>query len=380
MSFERKQQPLISINGILKNIVPDTIGWLLLKSLWNWSRGSASRHYHISRIAFNLWYNNKKRRCKAVRGNMQIPSVLAISPTMKCNYNCRGCYSRDRLNNNELTTSELDNLLYEAEELKIGVIVVTGGEPLMRKDFLGIVSRHKKLLFVMVTNGTLINSEVALKIKKCGNMVILVSIEGSIEDTDFRRGTGSYETVIKAFAYLHQAGCFFGFAATYTMMNNRLLGSDDFINLMISKGCSIGLLTEYVPCGPDPVFDWVVDEKTRAEFRDRVLHLRHRLFLIQFPHDEYGAHNRCTAAGRASLHINSCGDVEPCPFVPLSSDNIRRGGLMGAVNSEFMAAIRSKPHLMTRRKMACSLFENMAELSEMCSLYFEKKKRRDDCE
>jgi MoaA/NifB/PqqE/SkfB family radical SAM enzyme len=89
--------------------------------------------------------------------------------------------------------------------------------------------------------------------------------------------------------------------------------------------------------------------------------------LVQLPQDEYGEKNICSGAGRASLHINSQGGIEPCPFVSLSCDSIRRGGLMAALKSPFLAAIRSQPHLLSRNLQACSLFEHYPEVKALAS-------------
>ncbi|MCK4450270.1 MAG: hypothetical protein KAX26_06730, partial [Anaerolineae bacterium] len=136
---------------------------------------------------------------------------------------------------------------------------------------------------------------------------------------------------------------------------------------MVVLGCSVGFFSEYVPCGPNPRPDWILDEAARASFRQRVLDLRcHKpIVLIQFPHDEYGENNRCRAAGQASLHINSQGDVEPCPFVSIACENIRQGGLIAACQSPFLRTIREHPTLLKRQRFACALFEHRAELGAL---------------
>jgi len=293
-----------------------------------------------------------------------IPSVVAISPTMRCNYTCSGCYSRGRSTQDELSTEELSALLVEAEKLGVISIVVTGGEPLMRDDMLDLVDRHRRLLFVMITNGSFVTPEIAKRIAKCNNIILLVSIDGFPEDTDEMRRPGAYEIAIRAFQALREAHICFGFAATGTAFNSDHLGSDLFVDQMIDLGCSVGYFTEYVPCGPNPIASWALNEEERAAFRQRVLDLRRRkpIVLIQFPHDEYGPDNRCSAAGRKSLHISSQGDVEPCPFVPIARENIRNGGLKAACESPFLRAIREHPELLKRNRYACALWEHREEV------------------
>lgn len=290
---------------------------------------------------------------------------------MRCNYNCVGCYSRGRRTDNELSTDELDTFLTEAEELGVLAVVVTGGEPLLREDILALMARHRRLLFVPITNGSLVTPETARRIARSANVIPLVSIEGFASDTNERRGPTAYEAAIRAFHWLRDARVCFGFAATNTTANTNHLGTDAFVDQMAALGCSVGYFIKYVPCGPDPRPEWTLDEAAGTAFRQRVLDLRRRkpIVLIQFPHDEYGEDNRCSAAGQRSLHINSQGDVEPCPFMPIACDNIRQGGLMAACQSPFLRAIRENPTLLRRQRFACSMFEHRAELEALAQQF-----------
>ncbi|MEW5785949.1 MAG: radical SAM protein [Bacillota bacterium] len=296
-----------------------------------------------------------------------MPAVIAVSPTMRCNYNCQGCYSRNRATEDELTTAELNALFKEASELGVTAVVVTGGEPLLRDDLLDLIARRRRLLFILISNGTHITPESARQITRSGNIIKLISIEGFPGDTDGRRQAGAHHDAVIAMHNLRAAGACFGFAAMNTAVNTARLGSDRFIDEMAALGCSIGLFTEYVPSGPQPRPEWILDDRARDAFRRRVIDLRRRgpMALIQFPHDEYGPYNRCSAAGRLSLHINSQGGVEPCPFIPVAVDNIRHGGLKVACESSFLCSIRAQPALLQRQHLACSLYEHLAEIKAL---------------
>ena len=300
-----------------------------------------------------------------------IPSVLAVSPTMRCNYSCAGCYSRGRPTDDELSTGELDTLFSEAEDLGVHSIVLTGGEPLLRGDTPDLIVRHRRLLFFIITNGSLMTSDIARRIRRSGNAIALVSIEGSSANTDERRRSGAHEAALRAFDHLRKAKTLFGFVATNTAANTAQLATEEFIDQMVAVGCAVGFFTEYVPCGPNPNADWVLDQATRSSFRKRVLEFRHSkpIVLSQFPDDEYGKENRCSAAGRISLHINSQGDIEPCPFMSIARENIRHAGLIAACRSQFLRAIREQPNLLQRQHYACSLFEHRAELDNLAQQF-----------
>ena len=136
-----------------------------------------------------------------------------------------------------------------------------------------------------------------------------------------------------------------------------------------SERSAVGYLVEYVPCGTNAHQEWVPGRDIRKEFREKVLDLRSRksIVLVHFPDDEYGKDNRCSAAGIASFHINSQGDIEPCPFVSISRENIRQGGLIAAFKSLFFREIRSVPELLRRRDYACALFEHLDAIEEIAS-------------
>lgn len=336
-------------------------------AMWMWARFNPRRMLFLLRISWRHWRAQHRHRGQQRRINGTIPSILAISPTMRCNYNCQGCYSRGRPEDNELSADELNKLFSEAEDLGIHSIVLTGGEPLLRNDMLDLITQHHRLLFFLITNGSLMTPDIARRIARSGNIISLVSIEGFASDTDERRRPGAHETAMRAFAHLRKARAVFGFVATNTSANSSQLTTDAFIDQMVAIGCAVGFFTEYVPCGPNPRPDWVLDEAARAAFRNRVLEFRRckPIVLSQFPDDEYGKENRCSGAGRVSLHINSQGDIEPCPFMPVARENIRHGGLIAACQSPFLRAIREQPKLLRRQRYACSLFEHRAELDDL---------------
>jgi MoaA/NifB/PqqE/SkfB family radical SAM enzyme len=336
-----------------------------------WAHFSPRRIVFLLRISWRHWLANRRRRRQQCQIDGSIPSVLAISPTMRCNYNCKACYSRGRPTDDELSTDELNRLFSEAEDLGIHSIVLTGGEPLLRDDILDLIAHHHRLLFFLITNGSLVTPEIARRIAQSGNIVLLVSIERFAIDTDELRQHGAHETAMHAFAHLRKAQAVFGFIATNTSANTFKLATDEFIDQMVTFGCIAGFFTEYVPCGPNPMPDWVLDEAARAEFRKRVLEFRRHksIVLSQFPDDEYGRENRCSGAGWSSLHINSQGDVEPCPFVSVAHENIRHGGLIAACQSPFLRAIREQPKLLRRKRYACSLFEHRVQLDSLAQQF-----------
>jgi MoaA/NifB/PqqE/SkfB family radical SAM enzyme len=336
-------------------------------ALWRWGRRSPRNMLRVALITWNMLLSISRRTWFRMWKGVPVPWTIALSPTMRCNYKCGGCYSRGRREDQELAPDEIDRLFGEAREMGVAAVVLTGGEPLLCEGILNIVARYRRLLFFLITNGSLVTEALARQIADVGNVILLVSIEGFLSDTDGRRKQGAHEVALRALDTLSNAGACFGFAAMSTAVNIEHIPSDEFIGEMEDMGCAVGFVTEYIPCGSSKRLDWQVSEAARGAFRRRLLELakRKRIVLIQFPQDEYGKENRCTAAGRSSLHISSRGDVEPCPFVPIACENIRKGGLLAALRSPFLRAIRERQDLLKRENLACSLFEHRAELQAL---------------
>ncbi len=216
------------------------IGFWIIFAILRWSFKKPRRIIFFPRIISRFVIANVRRSRLSKHIEGQIPGVLAISPTMNCNYNCIGCYSRDRLTDEELSTEELDKLFTEAEHLGISSVVVTGGEPFLRRDLIGLMEKHKTLLFVVITNGSFFSPMLVRRIADSGNIIVLISIEGFEEDTDKRRKDGAYNTAVKAMRLMSTKDVLYGFAATNTCRNFGTLSSDEFIDKMISLGCTLG--------------------------------------------------------------------------------------------------------------------------------------------
>jgi len=301
-----------------------------------------------------------RRRRIQKREGLTVPVAIAFSPTMRCNLSCVGCYARDYPRDNELSLKIIDDMFSSAEEMGVFLLVITGGEPLLRDGILEALGRHRRLLFLMVTNGMLMDEETARMISRSGNIIPVVSLEGFREQTDTRRGEGVYDQVKIAMKCLEDSGAVFGYSAMVTRENFEALSSDEFIEEMIGRGCALGFYTEYIPIGSAARWELVLEDAERVKFRERVLYIRKNkpIMVAHLPEDEYGPDNRCMALDGGCAHINAQGDVEPCPFTHFASDNIREKTLAQVLRSEFLTQIRSSDAAVRCGRLGCSLFEN----------------------
>ena len=270
------------------------------------------------------------------------PFFIVLSPTMRCNLACYGCYAGEYERGRELDGELIHRVLREAKEMGVYFITVSGGEPFIRPDLLDIFAAHQDQYFQVYTNGTLIDRKMAQTLSRLGNVLPAISVEGWEKETDARRGPGAFRKILETMSNLRQEGVLFGFSATATRQNSETIISDEFVDFLAQQGCFIGWFFNYVPIGKSPDMDLMPTPQQRIHRRRRLTELRPRvpLILVDFWND--GPLVGGCIAGDRYLHINNRGDVEPCVFIHFSVDNIREKSLSEILNSEFFHAFRRR--------------------------------------
>ncbi len=294
-------------------------------------------------FAYGMFLGTRKRNEILAKEGFRPPFFLVISPTMRCNLNCIGCYAGSYIKDAGLSTLTIDRIFQEAKELGIYFITISGGEPFIKKDLLDLFEKHNDMYFQVYTNGTLINEEVAKRLAKLGNVAPAISVEGFEEQTDARRGKGVFKKLEEVWKLLIENGVMFGFSATPTRKNVEILFSDEFIDFIISKGALFGWYFHYIPIGKSPDVDLMLLPEQRNWARERLEILRNTkpIILADFWNDGHLA-GGCIAGGRTYLHINANGDVEPCVFTHFAIDNIKNKSLKDCINSPLMKAIQKQ--------------------------------------
>jgi len=293
-------------------------------------------------IIKNYFIFEKKRKEFMQREGFKGPTNIVVSPTIRCNLRCKGCWAGEFQKVPDMEMEILERIVEEArDELGINFITITGGEPFIRKDLLSLYEKYPDVQFHIYTNGTLIDEEVAKRLRELGNVMPMVSVEGGEEETDARRGKGIYRKVMKAMDNLKEEGVFFGFSIATTKYNVKEATSDEFIDNLIKKGCLNGWYFQYIPIGRNPDTSLMLTPQQRDYSRRRVYKLRNTkpILLADFWNDGPAAHG-CMAGGKQYLHINALGDIEPCVFAQFAVDNIRDKTITEALKSPFFKAIR----------------------------------------
>lgn len=313
------------------------------------------------------WLRTLSRQKKmAARRRMQensgliIPPVMILSVTSRCNLACKGCYASRGTENShkELPTERINLLFQEASDLGIGVIMIAGGEPLMRPEILWAASEHKNIIFPVFTNGLLLNHSTISYFKLHQNLLPILSIEGDRHFTDARRGSGVYTQLLQNLEQLKQIRRMPGVSVTLTRENFEQVTHPVWIQEFFNRGCRLFFLVEFVP-QKESDLSLCLSEDQKKKLQDRLERLRKQMpaLFISLPGDErqYGG---CLAAGRGFIHVSAEGALEPCPFAPYSDLNINNLSLKEALQSPFLAKIRESHHLLSEAQGGCTLWEN----------------------
>ncbi len=153
----------------------------------------------------------------------------------RCNLTCKHCYSisADKDFPGELTTEEVFKTMDDLKDFHVPVLILSGGEPLMRPDIFE-VSKHAKDMGFYVglsTNGTMIDESNIADIAAIGYDYVGISIDGVKETHDkFRRKIGAFDESMQGIRLCREAGIKVGMRFTLTMDNAHEL--PDLLNIM----------------------------------------------------------------------------------------------------------------------------------------------------
>ncbi|MEW8046850.1 MAG: radical SAM protein, partial [Candidatus Thiodiazotropha sp.] len=137
--------------------------------------------------------------------------VVIWNLVRRCNLTCRHCYatSADKDFPGELTTSDVFDVMDDLKDFGVPVLILSGGEPLLRPDIFEISQRAKSMGFYvgLSSNGTLINETTIADIAAVGYDYVGISIDGMRDTHDrFRRKQGAFDESIRGIRYCRDAG------------------------------------------------------------------------------------------------------------------------------------------------------------------------------
>jgi MoaA/NifB/PqqE/SkfB family radical SAM enzyme len=331
------------------------------------------RRMLIKNLGVNWIVNGGRIRTRLRSLDFWVPFFIVVSPTMRCNLNCTGCYSALYSKDGELTEAEMDRIFHECRSMGANLVVLTGGEPYLLKDsLLRLFRKYKDIFFLTFTNATLLDASLIKGLSRLGNVAPAISVEGYQEHTDSRRSTGVYERIENAMSLLKEHGVIFGISVTYTRDNVGLVTEDRFVEYYSRKGAVFAWYFMFMPVGKDPILELVPTPEQRIHCGQRVADLRQRypIFMADFWNDG-PAVGGCLAGGRRYLHILNSGRVEPCVYAHFGVDNIKEKTILEAANSPFFRAIRREFPFneSANLRRPCMIIDNPEVLRKLVAQY-----------
>lgn len=299
--------------------------------------------------------------------NCNIPWTILLDPTSACNLHCTGCWAAEYGNKLNLSYDEIDDIIKQGKEMGVYFYIYTGGEPLVRKDdLIRLCEKHDDCVFMAFTNGTLIDEAFADEMLRVKNFVPSISLEGSKEATDSRRGDGVYDKAVKAMKLLREKKLLYGISCCYTSENYDSITSEAYWDMMIEMGAYFVWYFHYMPVGNDASVELMPNPEQRELVYRRIREQRARkpLFAMDFQNDAEFV-GGCIAGGKNYLHINANGDLDPCVFIHYSDSNIREKTILEALRSSLFMAYHDGHPFNDNMLRPCPMLENPELLREM---------------
>ena len=277
--------------------------------------------------------------------------LVAWETTRRCNLKCKHCRAgaEDHPYDNELSTKDSFKLLDQIREVGTPIIILTGGEPLLRKDIFDIAAYGTKigLRMVMAPNGTLITPEVAIRLKESGIKRISVSLDGSTAQShdDFRGLKNAFSDAIRGIEIAKAAGLEFQINTVITKTNL------DEIPKILKLAESLGAVAHHifllVPTGRgkyiadssidakeyEQTLNWFYDQRDKTSLQLKATCAPHYYRILRqrakqdgktvsFETHGLDAVTRGCLAGTGFCFISHVGRVQTCGYLDVTCGDI----------------------------------------------------------
>lgn len=282
------------------------------------------------------------------------PKWIAWEITRRCNLRCIHCRSASELEvkgHPDFSTETAFKVIDDISSYAKPVLVLSGGEPLLRSDVFEIAryGTDRGLRMCMATNGSLITDSVCSEIRSSGIKILSLSLDGATAKVhdDFRKQEGSFDAVIKATELLRKHSIEFIINSSFTKRNQqeiqkvyrlvKELGATAwYLFMIVPTGRAEELLQELIsPEDYDEILLWHYQmEKDEKELLVRPTCAPHYYRIVLQKSKEEGLRyerrslkfstggSKGCLAGQLICLINVDGDVYPCSYFPLSAGNI----------------------------------------------------------
>ncbi len=281
------------------------------------------------------------------------PRLIFWELTKRCNLRCVHCRAEADENAapDELPLDVIRNVIDDIARHYRPIVVLTGGEPLYRKDIYEIARyvTSSGLTAALATNGTLVDATAARSIRDAGIGRVSISLDGRDAAThdSFRGIPGSFDDALRGGRLLKEAGVDIQFNTTITKRNVDQI--DEIVELALREGARALHIFMLVPvgCGVsiagsdmlssekyEEVLNWFYHRTKDIDMEFRATCAPHYYRIIRQRAREEGrritvethgmtAMTRGCLAGSGVCFISHAGDVQPCGYLPLVAGNVK---------------------------------------------------------
>ena len=279
--------------------------------------------------------------------------MIAWEVTRSCNHNCKHCRAASRLGPypGELSTEQCLRLVDDIAGAFNPVIILTGGEPLLRPDIFEIASygTQKGLRMVMATNGTLVNEAVVHRMMKSGIQRVSISIDGPDAQShdDFRNEPGAFDGAMRGIAAMKAGGMEFQINTTITTANLHQIkeihdmalaigAAAHHIFLLVPTGRGKDLAEQAITAADyEETLHWFYEESLTCEIQLKATCAPHYFRIMhqnkprgEKPVRKAGGHfhesTRGCLGGISFCFISHVGQVQPCGYLELNCGNVQK--------------------------------------------------------
>jgi heme b synthase len=278
--------------------------------------------------------------------------LVAWEMTRACNLACVHCRAGacPDADPEQLTTEEGRGLIDAISKVGKPILIMTGGEPLMRSDFFELAryATSQGLRAVLATNGVLVTAEIAREIAAVGIPRVSISVDGptAVEHDAFRKVPGAFEGSLKGIENLRSAGVSVQINATLTRRNRHQLagimklaediGADAFhVFLLVPTGRAKDLAGEEM--GPAEYEETLLEfyrlgrtsrletKATCAPQYYRILRQQAKQDGIEVSEQTFGlnARTRGCLGGLSFVFVSHKGELQPCGYFDFQAGSIR---------------------------------------------------------
>jgi len=283
-----------------------------------------------------------------------IPRLIFWELTEGCNLKCVHCRATAQPNRNqeELTTEQAYQVIDEIASFADPILILTGGEPLYRPDFFEIAGYaiKKGLKVALATNGTLVDEDIARKVKEVGIKRVAISLDGANKQTHdgFRGIDGAFERALQGAKYLQAEGIDIQFNTTISKHNVNEI--EDILKLAIQQkavalhlfmlvpvGCGIQIAdNQMLPATQyEEVLEWFYEQSREVPLEIKATCAPHYYRIIRQKAKERGervtvqthgmsAMTKGCLAGTGVFFISHKGKVQPCGYLPVEAGDVTK--------------------------------------------------------